>query len=157
MGDQTFNIGLGRTVELYNRVDINDPANAVLTLVVLSVTADQDAPLKDADTLSAVLALANVAEVTNTGYARVNLDDTDLTTFSPDDANDWVELDFPDQTFTAVQAGDAWTDIAVNYDPDSTGGTDANIIPLTLHDFIVTPNGGDITAQPSINGFFRAQ
>ncbi len=136
-------------------VQQNDPANAVLVLLVINTTAT-DAVLRDLDTIALVLANANTAEVTNTNYARVTLDQADLTAFAPDDANDRVDLDFADQTWTAVAAGDAWTDIVVAYDSDSTGGTDANIVPCTQHDFAVTPDGSDITAQVAADGFYRA-
>lgn len=156
MPDQAFNIALGRVVELYNRVDLNDPANSALLVVAIDANGETDANLKDADTLAAVLALlAN--EVTNTNYARKVLADADLTAFAPDDANDRVDLDIPDQTWTAVAAGDSWTDLLVCYDSDTTAGTDANIVPLTQHDFAVTPDGTDITAQIAAAGFFRAQ
>ena len=155
MADQVFNIALGRVAEFYYRIDNNDPANSVFALVAF-VSTDTDAAVKDVDTLAALEALTNTAEATNTGYSRITLDDTDLAAFAPDDANDRVDLDFPDQTFSAISAGDNWTDLAVCYDSDSTGGTDANIVPCTWHDFSVTPNGGDITAQPSANGFYRA-
>ena len=156
MADLVFNIAKGRAAELYNRVDLNDPANAVLVIAVFSVTGDQDASIRDADTLAAVEALASVAEVTNTGYSRITLSDTDLAAFAPDDTNDRVDLDFADQTFSSISSGDGWTDTLVGYDSDSTGGTDANIVPLTFHDTVATPNGGDITIQPSASGFYRA-
>lgn len=159
MANQVFNVALGRVAEFYNRVDQNDPANAVLVLAVWNVTgveATVEAAVKDADTVSAVEALADIAEVTNPGYSRIVLDDTDLVAFAPDDANDRVDLDFPDQTFSSVSAGDAWTDLSVNFDSDSTGGADSAIIPCTWHDFVVTPNGGDITAQVDAAGFYRA-
>jgi hypothetical protein len=95
-------------------------------------------------------------EVTNTNYARKTLTDADIVAFAPDDANDRVDLDIPDQTWTAVAAGTAWTDFLVCYDPDTTGGTDSSIVPMTLHDFAVTPDGSDITAQINSAGFFRA-
>lgn len=155
MADQIFNIALGRIAELYNRVDLNDPANAALIVVVID-SAAADATLKDLDTLSAVLADASTAEVTNTNYARKVLADSDLTAFAPDDANDRVDLDIADQTWTAVAAGDGWTDLLICYDSDTTGGTDANIVPLAQYDFAVTPDGSDITAQVNAAGFFRA-
>lgn len=155
MADQIFNIALGRVAELYNRVDVNDPANAALIVIVL-VSTDTDAAVKDVDTVSALTALTNTAEATNTGYARKTLTDTDLVAFAPDDTNDRVDLDIPDQTWTSVSAGDNWTDLAICYDSDTTGGTDANIVPLTWHDFVVSPNGGDITAQIAAAGFYRA-
>ncbi len=114
-----------------------------------------DATLQDLDDLAAVLATA-ANEVTNTNYARKTLTDTDIVAFAPDDTNDRVDLDIPDQTWTAVAAGDAWEDIIVCYDSDTTGGTDANIVPLTQHDFAVTPDGSDITAQIAATGFYRA-
>jgi hypothetical protein len=111
--------------------------------------------LKDVDTVTALVA-GTTNEVTNTGYARKTLTDTDIVAFAPDDTNDRVDLDIPDQTWTAVAAGDGWNDFVVNYDNDSTAGTDANIVPLTQHDFVLTPDGSDITAQIAVAGFFRA-
>jgi hypothetical protein len=155
MADLVLNIALGRVVELYNRVDLNDPANSALVISAF-VTSDTDAAIKDADTLAAIEALGATAEATNTGYARKVLTDVDIVAFAPDDTNDRVDLDIPDQTWTAVSSGDVWTDLCIAYDNDTTAGTDANIVPCTWHDFAVTPNGGDITAQIDANGFFRA-
>ncbi len=155
MADFVFNIAKGRVAELYNRVDSNDPTNSALVVVALVATAT-DAVMRDYDTLSALLGDANVAEATNTNYARKVLTDTDLSAFAPDDTNDRVDLDIPDQTWTGVAAGDNWTDLVICYDDDTTGGTDANLIPLTLHDFSVTPDGSDITAQINAAGFYRA-
>ncbi|MCR9260769.1 MAG: hypothetical protein NXH95_13665 [Pseudomonadaceae bacterium] len=155
MADQIPNIALGRAVELYRRVDENDPANAVL-LVVMIVTTATDATLKDLDTLAAILADGNTAEATNTNYARKVLTDSDLVAFAPDDANDRADLDIPDQTFVAPAAGDDWTDMLICYDPDSTGGDDSTVVPLSQHDFEVSPDGSDITAQIASAGFYRA-
>lgn len=156
MADLVFNIAKGRVAELYNRVDSNDPANAVLLVIALNAGAATDATLRDYDTMAAVEGDANAAEVTNSGYARKVLADADLTAFAPDDTNDRVDLDIPDQTWTAVGAGSAWTDIIIAYDNDSTTGTDSSVVPLTLHDFAVTPSGSDITMQVAAAGFFRA-
>ena len=156
MPDQVFNIALGRSAELYNRVDSNDPANAALVIVVLATAGiESDAVLKDKETLSAVV-VGTTIEVTNTNYARKVLTDTDIVAFAADHTNDRVDLDIPDQTWTGVAAGDGWNDLLVTYDSDTTGGTDANIVPMTMHDFVVTPDGSDITAQISASGFFRA-
>ena len=155
MGNFVYNIALGRVAELYNRVDTNDPTNSALIVVVIDANGVTDATLKDIDDLAAVLATA-ANEVTNTNYARKTLTDTDIVAFAPDDTNDRVDLDIPDQTWTAVAAGDAWEDIIICYDNDTGAGTDANIIPLTQHDFAVTPDGSDITAQIAATGFFRA-
>ncbi len=156
MANLVFNIALGRVAELYNRVDINDPANSALIIAVLATAGiEADATLKDVDTLAAVVA-GTTNEVTNSGYARKTLTDVDIVAFAPDDTNDRVDLDIPDQTWTAVAAGDGWNDVVISYDSDTTSGTDANIVPMTLHDFVVTPDGSDITAVIAATGFYRA-
>lgn len=156
MPDFVFNTSLGRVVELYGRVDGNDPANSALIIAAINTTAT-DATLKDLDTLAAIEADANTAEATNSGYARKVLTDADLVAWAPDDTNDRVDLDIPDQTWTAVAAAPgAWTDLDICYDSDTTVGTDANIVPMTQHDFVVTPDGSDIVAQVAAAGFFRA-
>ena len=155
MADFVFNIAKGRVAELYNRVKSNDPANSALIIVVIDANGDTDATMKDRDDLAALLG-GTANEVTNTNYARKTLTDADLSAIAPDDTNDRMDLDIPDQTWTAVAAGTAWTDLLVCYDPDTTGGTDSAIIPLTCHDFPVTPDGSDITAQINAAGFFRA-
>lgn len=155
MADQVLNIALGRVAELYNRVDQNDPANSALVLVIFNSSA-ADGTIKDLDTLAAIEADANTAEVANSGYARKVLTDADIVAFAPDDVNNRVDLDIPDQTWTSVAAGTAWTDLCICYDSDTTGGTDSNIVPMTWHDFAVTPDGSDITARINSAGFFRA-
>jgi hypothetical protein len=154
MANFVFNMGLGRVGEFYWRVDNNDPANSAFVLAVLAASGiESDAVLKDKDSLADVVS-GTTNEVTNSGYARKVLTDADIVAFAPDDANDRVDLDFPDQTWTGVAAGDNWSDLVVGYDSDTTGGTDSNIVPCTLHDFSVTPDGSDITA--AIANFFRA-
>jgi len=158
MADLVFNVAKGRVAELYRRVDINDPANAALVVVLLAASGiETDAVLRDKDTLADLVA-GTTDEATNTGYARKVLTDADLVAFAPDDTNDRVDLDIPDQTWTAVAADGtgAIGDLTIHYDSDTTGGTDAGIEPLTLHDFAVTPDGSDITAQIAAAGFFRA-
>jgi hypothetical protein len=153
VADFVYNIAKGRVAELYNRVDTNDAANSVLVIVVIDAGATTDATLKDDDTITAVL--SHATERSTSGWARKTLTDTDIVAFAPDDTNDRVDLDIPDQTWTAVSAG-ASTDLIVSYDNDSTGGTDANVVPLTQHDFAITPDGSDVTAQIAAAGFFRA-
>jgi hypothetical protein len=150
MANFTFDIALGRVAEFYNRVDTNDPANSALIVVILRTAAiESDATLKPKTTLSAVLSGAT-DEATNTNYARKTLTDTSLAAMTPG------ACDIPDQTWTAVAAGDGWSKLLVCYDSDTTAGTDANIIPLTAHDFVVTPDGTDIVAQIATAGFFGA-
>jgi hypothetical protein len=155
MANFVFNIAKGRVAEFYNRVDSNDPANSALVIVAIDANGDTDATMKDRDDLTALLG-GTANEVTNGGYARKVLTDADLSALTVDDTGDVMNCDIPDQTWTAVLAGTAWTDLVICYDGDTTGGTDANIIPLTCHDFAITPDGSDILAQIAALGFFQA-
>lgn len=156
MANLVCNQAKGKVNELHDRVVNNDPANSAIIIVALVVTGDQDDAIRDADTLAAVLALANVAEATNTNYARKVLTDAVLSGSAVDDTGNTRSADIPDQTFSAIAAGDNWTDLLVCYDSDTTGGTDANIIPMTLQDFAVTPDGNDIVATVNASGYFQA-
>lgn len=152
MANITFNIAKGRAVELYNRVKNNDPANSALILVPIETSGLQsDATLVDMDTLADVLA-GSTNEQTTMG--RKVLTDAQLAAFpAPDDANDRYDISLPSVTWTAA-AGNAISKMIVAYDPDTTGGTDANIIPLTMFDAVVTPDGTDLVLNDGV--FFRA-
>ena len=158
MANLVLNNAKGRVGELYNRVDTNDPADSALIILLLAATGiEADSVLLDFNTIAELVA-GTTNEATNTGYARKVLTDADIVAFAPDDTNDRVDLDIPDQTWTAVAAdgtGDV-SDLVVAFDNDTTAGTDANIVPMTLHDFSVTPDGSDIVAQVASAGFFRA-
>lgn len=156
MANFVYNIAKGRIAEFYVRIDGNDPANAAFIVLILATSGiESDATLLDKDDVAAVVA-GTTNEVTNSGYARKTLTDADLVAFAPDDVNDRVDLDIPDQTWTAVAAGDGWNDFVLSYDSDTAAGTDAGIVPCTQHDFVITPDGSDITAQIAAAGFFRA-
>lgn len=155
MANFVFNRAKGRVGELATRVNANDPTNSAFIIIIFNSTATQ-ATLEDLDDVAAIEADANTAEVTNSGYARKTLSDAGGITVTYDDTNNRVDVDIPDQTWTAVAAGTAWTHLLVAYDSDTTAGTDSAIIPLTWHDFAVTPDGSDITAQIATAGFFRA-
>jgi hypothetical protein len=156
MANFVFNRSKGRVTEFAERVNANDPTNSIFSILVLATAGiESDATLIDKDDIAAVVA-GTTNEVTNSGYARKTLDQTGGITITYDDTNDRVDVDVPDQTWTAVAAGDGWNDIVFAYDSDSTSGTDANVLPMTQHDFVVTPDGSDITAQIAAAGFYRA-
>lgn len=152
MANIVFNIAKGRVVELYNRVENNDPANSALILVPIETSGlESDATLIDVDTLAALLA-GTTNEQTTMG--RKTLTDADLAALpAPDDANDRYDVSLPTVTWTGA-TGNAISKIAVCYDPDTTGGTDANIVPLTMFDFAITPDGSDVQMTGGV--FFRA-
>lgn len=158
MGNFIFNRAKGRGTEWAERINANDPANSVLVMNLIAETGVQsDATLTDLDDFGALVAGATDF-ATNTGASRKSLDQSGGITVTYDDTNDRVDVDIPDQTWTAL-ANDGTgkiSDIAVGYDSDSTGGTDANILPWSWHDFAVTPDGSDVTAVIAAAGFYRA-
>lgn len=156
MADFVYNRSKGRVAQFAELIigNASPYANAAFIVEVVNTSAT-DATLKDLDDFAAIEADANTAEVTNSGYARKTVTEAaSAITVTYDDTNDRVDVDIPDQTWTAVAAGTAWTDVIIGFDNDTTGGTDSNILPCTQHDFGITPDGSDITA--TINVFFRA-
>lgn len=158
MLDFVFNQAKGKAAEWAARVNANDPTNAVLLVALLAEEGiESEATLKDKDTFTELVAGAtNFA--TNTGSTRKSISDSGGITVTIDDTNDRTDVDMPDQTFTAL-ANDGTgkiADLVIGYDSDSTGGTDANVVPMTLHVFAVTPDGSDVTVQFAVGGFFRA-
>lgn len=158
MANFVFNRAKGRVTEWAERVNANDPTNSVLLVALIASTGvESDATLLDKDDFSGLVSGATDF-ATNTGSTRKTLDQTGGITVTYDDTNDRVDVDMPDQTWTAV-ANDGTggiSDIVIGYDSDSTGGTDANVLPATFHDFVVTPDGSDITAQVATAGWYRA-
>lgn len=155
MSNFVFNRSKGRVAEFAERVNANDPANSALILDVLATTGvESDATLLDKDSFSDLV--SGTTNFVTQASIRKTLDNTGGITVTYDDTNDRVDVDIPDQTWTAVAAGDGWNDLVIGYDSDTTGGTDANILPMTLHDFVVIPDDSDITVQFNTAGFFRA-
>ena len=141
MADFVFNIAKGAFAEKFR----DGAANGG---VLLLTAADTDAAMRDTDHITALLA-TGANEATDGSYARK----TGLTgTVTVDDTNDRVDVDLPDQTFTAL-AGAAITDAIVFYEEAAADGTR---IPLTCHDFAITPDGSDVTIQFNAAGFARA-
>jgi hypothetical protein len=151
MSDLVFNIAKGRVAELFNRVDSNDPANSAIIVIPLDRGATTDAMFRDLATGATVIAAAT--ERTTGGWNRKTLTDADLAAIAVDNTNDRMPATIPALTWTAVSTG-AVTDLLFCYDSDTTGGTDANLVPLTLNAFAITPDGSDV--QASAGDIFRA-
>lgn len=144
MADMVFNIAKGRVAYYATLPAAND---ALIVIPIESSGVESDATLRDYDTVSALLAAAN-NEQSTMGRKTVT-----SVTVTVDDTNDRVDVDIADQVWTAA-TGNAISDLLIAYDPDTTGGTDADLIPLTWHDFAITPDGSDVTA--TIANFYRA-
>lgn len=144
MGDLILNERLGRSLPLIQNVESNSPAAAVLRIHAWIITAS-DESLRDVTTgnVDDFEAITNVAEATP--YTNGVMDETDITILV-DDSNNRTDVTFVDQTFSSVAAQSAWSDITISYDADGSD-TDANTEVMYVQDFIVTPNGGDITVD----------
>lgn len=145
MADGVFNIGKGSVVE-----KIRDVATNVELLILKA--AEADATLVNYVDVAALLVPAGNTEADFTNYARK----TGITgTITIDNTNDWVDVDIPDQTFTS--AGGATNNTCVKaVVAYNDGAGDANLIPLTHHDFAATTDGSDITIQINAAGIYRA-
>lgn len=136
MADIVFNQALGKVAYYASLPGTNDG----LVLVPIEATGlETDAVLRDYDNLGAILAAANNEQTTMGRKALASV------TVSIDDSNDRVAIDAADVTWSAA-GGNPVGALIVCYDPDTTTGTDADLIPMSKHDFAVTPDGSDITA-----------
>ncbi len=158
MADEVFNIAKGHVNEYVDRINGNDPSNSALIIVLLKA-AEADATLRDYDDLDTLLTQAGNTEADFTNYARKTIDDTGVTGSAVDDTNDRKESDIttdPVWTSAGGATNNTLVKLLICYDSDTTSGTDANVVPLTHHDFSVTTDGNDLTAQLPTEGFFRA-
>ena len=147
MSDFVFNIAKGRVAELFNRVKSNDPTNSAIIVVPVDRGAASDATLKDTATLTAALAVSGMTERTTGGWTRKTLTDADLSAIAVDDTNDRMPATIPAILWSPGPTTGAVTDLIFCYDPDTTGGTDANIVPLVMSAFAITPDGSDVQAN----------
>lgn len=155
MADVLANIAKGRVVEFYNRVENNDPANSAFIIVPFDRGATADDAIRDADTLSAAIALGTERAASN--WNRKTITDADLVALpAPDDTNNRYDVDMPDLVWSPGPTAGAVTDLLMGYDSDTTAGTDANIILIGAFAFAITPDGSVVTAQVDPAGFFRA-
>lgn len=125
-------------------------ANDALVFIPLEATGlPTDAVLKDCDDLAAVFA-AGAVEQTTMGRQTVT-----ASTATVDDANDVTDIDVADPVWAAA-GGNPTGKLLVAYDPDTTTGTDADLVLLSAHDFAAEPDGvADLTGVVFANGIYR--
>lgn len=144
MANIVFNIALGK-VKYYAELPA---ANDGLIAVPIETTGIvSDATMRDYADLSTLLAGASNEQTT---MGRKTLASVTVTV---DNTNDRVSVDCADITWTAA-TGNAISAIVICYDPDTTTGTDSDLIPLVKCDFPITPDGSDVTA--TVNDFYRS-
>jgi len=144
MSNLVFNTALGRVASLAALPAAND---ALIAVPLEATGLVSDATMRDYDDLAALLAGASNEQTT---MGRKTLASVTVTV---DDTNDRVAVDCADITWTAA-TGNAIAAVVICYDPDTTTGTDADLIPLTKHDVALTPDGNSFTL--SVADFYRA-
>lgn len=155
MANGVFNVAKGRVNELHNRVEDDDPTQAVLVLVLLK-EAESDGALIDRNNLDDLLNQSGNEESEAPGYSRIIISGSGVVrTIIDDDANE-RRADLADQTFPSLGPGADIEKLLICFDFNSTTGNDTNVVPMTHHDFVTQLNGSDIIAQISSAGYFIA-
>jgi len=128
------------TIRAYDADLASLPAAAdALILVPLEASGlVSDATMVDYDTLADIL---NGASNEQTTVGRKTLASITVTV---DDTNDRVVIDAADVVYTAP-TGNAIGAVVICYDPDTTTGTDADLVPISKHDLAWTPDGNNFT------------
>lgn len=144
MTDIVFNIGLGK-VRTY--AELGAAADALILIPLEASGLETDNVLRDADTFAAVVSGATNEQST---AGRKTLASVTITV---NDTDNRVDIDAANVTWTAP-TGNAVGAFVICYDPDSGTGTDADLIPLTMHRLSWTPDGNDF--QLTIADWFRA-
>ncbi|MET8080015.1 hypothetical protein [Streptomyces sp. NPDC005303] len=143
MANLVFNVALGRVASLAALPAANDG----LVLIALEASGlEADSVLRDKDTLTDVVSGTTNEQTTVTRKALTSV------TVTVDDTNDRVAIDAADVTYTSP-TGNPVGAFVICYDPDTTSGTDADLIPLTKHDVTWTPDGNNFTL--TISDFCR--
>lgn len=145
MANIVFNIAKGK-VGYYSMLPGAD--DSLIAVPLEADVIEADATLRDHDTLAALLAGTSDEQTTMGRKVLTGV------TSVPDDTNEWLDADFSDPVWAAA-GGVPIAAIVICYKP-TAASPDSDIIPLTKHDFPMTPAGGDITATVAAGGFYRA-
>lgn len=150
MADIVFNIAKGRAARYADLPATND----ALVLVLLKASGlEADSVLRTHATLAAILGAAN-DEADFTGYTRRTLAGVTVT---PVAGNNDADATDPASYTNSGGASQSVGKAIICYDPDTTGGTDADLVPLVALDCVVTFDVGvPVTLSFAAAGFFRA-
>jgi hypothetical protein len=155
MADFVYNIAKGRAGELVNRVKVGDPAAARLYIIPVDVAAVTDATLRDLDDFAAIIT-AGVTERSASNWNRKTIAAADIAAITPDDTNDRFDYDIvTDPLWSPGPTAGNSTDLIVCYASVATP-TNAQLLPLTQHDFAITADGSDVQGTIAATGFFRS-
>lgn len=144
MADLVTNIGKGRHVYYAAQAQAGT-GGAVLRAVVLEAAGlEGDDALQDYDTLAALLAGASNEQTTMGRKALAGV------TVTVDDVGNKASWTAGDLVW-ADATGNPTGKIVICFDPTGASA-DSALVPLTLHDFAVTPDGTSITASVGAGG-----
>jgi hypothetical protein len=130
-----FNIALGRVAYLASLPAAND---GLVLIALESSGLEADSVLRDKDDFAAVVA-GTTNEQTTVGRKPLS-----SVTVTVDDTLDRVAIDAADVAWTSP-TGNAVGAVVICYDPDTTTGTDADLVPLVKGDLTWTPDGTAFT------------
>lgn len=143
MANIAFNIALGKSAYLATLPATND---ALIAIPIETTGIVNDTTMRDYPDLATLLAGASNEQTT---LGRKTLTSVTVTV---DNTLDRVAIDCADITWTAT-AGNPISALVIAYDPDTTTGTDSDLIPIVKLDCAMTPDGTDFTA--AISDFLR--
>lgn len=146
MADFIFNVAKGIWGYYAGLPGTND---ALIMIPIEASGVESDAVLKDKDTFADVVSGSTNEQTTLGRKTLASITNT------VNDTTDKRILDCADVTWNAT-AGNAVSDVVVCYDPDTTSGTDADLIPLFWFDSSFTPDGTDFTAIINASGLAEA-
>ena len=139
-----FNVVKGRVASYLDLV----PANSALVVVPIELGGlELPSVLEDKTSLSDVLS-GTTNEQTTLGRKTLT-----AVTAGVDNSLDRYSASLTAQTWTAA-TGNQVGGVLICYDADTTSGTDSDLVPLTFHEWNVTPSGDDITIY--LNNFYVA-
>lgn len=149
MAGAILNIAKGRFARY---ADLPETSDALIFCLLASSGLEADSVLQDKDDFAAVVA-GTTDEATFAGYSRQTATGVVVTT---DDTNDRVDVDCADPQWSPT-AAEALGKLVLVYDADTGAGTDANLIPLFMDDFVLTTaTSGTLDYQVNAAGWGRA-
>lgn len=137
MGNIVLNVAKGATKHYASLPGTND---ALLLVPLESADLVADSTMKDYDTLAAVLAGASNEQTT---IGRKTLGASDLAV-TVNDTDDRLEIHLETEQTWAAATGNQVGALLLCYDPDTTGGSDADLVPMAKFDWTMTPEGADL-------------
>jgi hypothetical protein len=151
VADGVFNIAKGKLAYYASLPAAND---AIVAVLLKQAGIPADATLADYDNLSLLLAGPS-DECDATGYVRKVATGVTVTV---DDSNDRTDIDCDDLAWANLggTTNNTLGKVVFCYDPDTTTGTDSDLVPLSHHDLATMTDGTTFTVTIAAAGLLRA-